>query len=370
VPHALFLGLTLTLGASACAGEDGGGRAADASSAAIGIGLDSVPFFDVASEDGTGEPVIVKVGSAVRLSSGTVAVADAGAQSIRFFGPDRRLVRSAGRAGGGPGEYADVSVLRQCAPDTLFVWDAMQSRLTLLDSTGALVRSFTYARPPAFFHCSRQSAFALQMPVAHVGRPDPSGVVPRLHSPLLLADVGGDSVGSLGVLPLGENRPLGRVTKVALGGDRIYVGTADSAWVDVYASDGRRIRAIEVGAPPRAPSTADYERAIDEMLAPFPDPGDRRRMKERLLEVPMPERMPPYVGLFADPDGTLWVDVSAPGDTLTTLRVFQRDGRALGTVRLPVRLKVFEVARDYVLGAYGSGDGQEHVVAYRVRRGA
>ena len=89
-----------------------------------------------------------------------------------------------------------------------------------------------------------------------------------------------------------------------------------------------------------------------------------------MMAMPMPELMPPYYGLFADEDGTLWVVTSMPGDTVTHLRAIAADGSIVGDIELPVNLDVFDVGRDYVLGAYLDEGGEQHVVLYGVTESA
>lgn len=359
----LVLGSLVSMVAG-CAGE-AETRATTAAAGALEV--DSQPSVTIRADDGSGTPVLALVGSGVRLSSGVIAISDRAERAIRYFGPDGRLLRSVGRAGSGPEEFADVSWLEQCAPDSLFVWDAIQHRATVLDAAGRVVRRFRLPGRPAIARCSMSGTFALHMYPAALRRPDPSGKAPPLVSPLLLTDAEGDSIGTLGEVQIGENRPLGIVTKIALSRDRLFVGTSDSAYVDVYTLDGTRLRTMKVGEPPRAPTAADYERAVDLQVAGFLDRNDREAMKEMLLRIPRPERMPAYFGLHADPHGRLWVQTSAPADSVTTFNVFDAAGNALGAMRLPGRLRVLEVGPDHLLGTYEASDGVEHVAVYPVR---
>lgn len=83
----------------------------------------------------------------------------------------------------------------------------------------------------------------------------------------------------------------------------------------------------------------------------------------------MPESLPPYRDLFADPGGRLWALVPAPADSMAELRAIGRDGRLLGSVLVPADLKVFEIGLDYVLGLYQEEDGEQHVALYRLHPG-
>ena len=93
----------------------------------------------------------------------------------------------------------------------------------------------------------------------------------------------------------------------------------------------------------------------------------RETGRQMLLRIPMPAVRPPYAGLFTDPAGNLWAQVSMPGDGETWLRGLGREGTIVADIRFPGDLTVFEVGRDYVLAAYEADSGEPHVVMYRLR---
>ncbi len=90
--------------------------------------------------------------------------------------------------------------------------------------------------------------------------------------------------------------------------------------------------------------------------------------KQRLMAIPMPEHLPSYSDLFVDPDGLLWAVTSAPGDEHTDLQVVAPSGQQIGSLRLPLEMRVFEIGSSYILGAFLGDDGQEHVAVYHLLR--
>jgi len=91
---------------------------------------------------------------------------------------------------------------------------------------------------------------------------------------------------------------------------------------------------------------------------------------ERLLRLPAPARLPVCSNILTDPDDNVWVVLSFPGDSVTTLRVFGRDDRVLGDVSIPAALEIHEIGSDYLLASGESADGEPWVRMYRVRRAA
>ena len=163
-------------------------------------------------------------------------------------------------------------------------------------------------------------------------------------------------------------RPLGKVTSVAIASDRVYIGTADSSRIDVYALDGRRLLAVRVSNPRRATTATHYDRAVDGQVAYFAELDLRQRVKKSLLTVPMPKELPPYSALLVDPAQLLWAVLSTRGDPDTRLQALSADGKVIANVRIPIGMTVFEVGADYILGAYDDDDGEPHVAVYRLRR--
>jgi len=352
----------------ACSAESNESAVAQGATGRGDLSVDSAPLIDVGAEGAAGEPAVLQAGAGTRLSNGVIVVADVAARAIVFFDSSGRLLRKAGREGRGPGEFLSAGWVGRCHGDSLFVWDRLQNRITVLDSAGKFARDYRTPGNPATMRCSRSGRFAIFMMPRNFGRPDPTGKSPRYTAPLWIADEAGDTLTSLGELPVGETRPLGKVSRIAMADDRVYVGTADSAFVDVYSLDGKRLPTIRVGTPVRAPTQRNYEKAIDASVVGLLDRNTRDAARRYMLKIPMPERMPPYTALFADPRGTLWVVTSAPGDSATTLRAITPDNRILGDVHLPAGLRVLEVGQDYILGTYEDEDGEPHVAMYRLRR--
>ncbi|HEX6315340.1 MAG TPA: hypothetical protein VFZ73_10800 [Gemmatimonadaceae bacterium] len=66
--------------------------------------------------------------------------------------------------------------------------------------------------------------------------------------------------------------------------------------------------------------------------------------------------------------GLLRVVVNESGDQETRLLGFDRDGRSAGSAAVPVGMRVFDVGRDYILGAREDRDGEQHVMVWRLHR--
>lgn len=78
-----------------------------------------------------------------RLSDGSVAAVDRTAAEVRIFDMTGRHLRSMGRRGEGPGEFADPYVLWITAGDTLWVGDYRPWRYNVFTAGGEFVRRVT-----------------------------------------------------------------------------------------------------------------------------------------------------------------------------------------------------------------------------------
>lgn len=198
-------------------------------------------------------------------------------------------------------------------PDSVFVWDGAQQRVTVIDATGAFVRQYRLPAEAnsvlATVECSSTGTFVLLGFPPDIRPPSEDGDSPHYQAPLWLADAVGRITHELGEVPVVESRPLGKITSIAVGPRRLVVGTNDSAFVDVYTLGGEYSRTIPIGVSLRAPTRRHYERAIDRQVAMLARPVEREEFRSRFLRIPMPEHLPPYGALVVDPTGILWVSV-------------------------------------------------------------
>ena len=344
--------------------------------------VEPTPFVDIHGVTAGGEPMFESAIAGSRLSDGTIVLGDALGSTIRFFDAAGKPVRSVGRRGSGPGEFQMLTWMGRCAGDTLFAYDRRQARMTVVSRSGTAVREYrvpaesTPGPAPALLACSG-GTFAMIVdgpgPVTKDGDLD----IMRRRGALWIAGSDGRITATPDTIALGEfvvmggggaPRPLGRATSIAMSGDRIYVGTADSAFVRAYALDGRALSGVAAGVAGRRATQAHYEAALDAILATAP-PQARDRVRPMMLQWPMPSTLPAYSAIRSDTDGNLWVTLSPPGSRSIELRAIGRDGRALGDVRIDLPLTVLEIGRDYILGTYEDAGGEPHVVALRLRRG-
>lgn len=327
-----------------------------------------------------------RIAGVVRLSTGTIAVADASNLTIALFTPQGALIRSTGRIGEGPGEFRTIASLRLCPADTLLVFDPALRRLTVFGPEGRLARTIDLGRtspgirPYDVWCTSRGSILALNRTAS-----PPSAIGPhRPAAALLLLTPGGALDRELDRLPGPERyfdgrqdfpRPLGRRTVVAVAGAMVYAGTEevakarDSIAIRAYHLPDGASRMFRAGAR-RIPITARLvDRFIDEQIG-FDDSGSNaanRRAYLRALDYPA--FLPAYIRILAEHDGRIWVEgYRAPGAATRTWRVYQPDGHLLATVTVPGSLELSVVEPRGALGIWRDADGTESIRLYGLVR--
>jgi hypothetical protein len=135
--------------------------------------------------------------------------------------------------------------------------------------------------------------------------------------------------------------------------------------VDAYTPDGRLAAALLVRTARHPPLRAQLERAVNALVAAVPQADVRRRARQQIIEqTSMPDLLPPYADVFSDIEGLLWVQVSFPGGSVTTLRAVSPLGRIIADVSIPCDLQIFEIGSNYVLGASEDRMDEPHVVVY------
>jgi hypothetical protein len=102
--------------------------------------LETAPVFGVGDATDTDSAMFARVTDARELESGAVAVADGGASVVHVFEPSGAYLVRLGRRGRGPGEFTGALSLAALGADSVAVWDAGQSRWTLVAGESPTVR--------------------------------------------------------------------------------------------------------------------------------------------------------------------------------------------------------------------------------------
>jgi hypothetical protein len=353
------------------------------------VGAD--PFLTLGVVLGPEVEQFSRIASVLRRSDGAVLVADGGSQEVRAFGADSEVLWRAGGPGEGPGEFRSLQGLHLLPGDSLAVWDTGPRRVTLLDPSGRLVRTFRPEPQPgaamaapvgrlsdaewiysggASFSASDGAGSSTERAAVRYYRAGPDGSwidsLATLRSREMFVRRDGGSIAVWGV-------PFGREGHTATGAGRVAWGESERAEWHVRHADGRRWL-VRLDAVPELVTDGDWARAVEERVPADADgdPEVRRRALGTYAEMTRPAAWPLFDNLEIDPSGHLWVQQYrapwADGGTRVWW-VFDPEGAYLGAVVFPGALDVHQVGDDAVVGVVTDELGVERVQVHRLRRG-
>lgn len=344
--------------------------------AGTGWRLAAAPQVEIEIEGG--------VAGIVGLPDGRLVVADGGASEIRMYDASPRLIRAAGRAGDGPGEYRRINAVGVGPGDTLWVYDFGTRRFTLLGSGlrvartvtlggdlanvggvamlpdgGFVVREFWSSRPTGGL------APGLRRDPAAVARVGVNGGVRDTIALVLGREVLVSSEGGRAVM----SAPLAaRAASVAWGGDGVIVSDQATFELRTYGMDGALRRVTRRPGLDLRLGSSDRDLLLAARLAPLPQ-ARRPARRIELEALPLPPTRPAHGEILVDVAGRVWVAAWVAGDGAPPAwSVFETDGRWLGDVPMPPGFTPGWIGEDRLVGVRHDSLGVERVAVYWVER--
>jgi len=354
------------------------------------------PSLTVGRTEGEEYEVLSSVTGAIRLSDGSIAVADGGARRVRLFDRAGRHLGSYGGAGQGPGEFDVLGLIGRWRGDSIGVWDSRLRRVTVFSRTGT-----ARTLPPAVVE-------GMAAPAAGWMEDGSLIVTPLITFAEALNARPGEARRKTRFIRV---RPDGRVvTALVLRGREVvvkrsgrsyypdpvlfgrssYLATSASGYVagenDTfelrrYTSDGQLVTIIRKPGAPR-PVTAGELRIAREEAEQARQNGLRAaaraasggsvtalaRPADLISDSPHRATHPYFDGLIVDGAECVWVREPAVGSATRSWLVFDPSGIWLGSVTIPDRLRITEIGRDYVLGVFHDELDVQTVRLYRLDR--
>jgi len=384
---------------AACGPEEGAGPAVVHDSAGVQIvestraawpsgaewRLSGEPVLQVGMAEGPPEYQFVRIEGLLRLPDGRIVVADGGSWEIRFFDSQGTFLTASGRRGDAPGEYRQITGLGYGPGDSVWVYDFGTRRFTVLTGSGELARTMNLGGALSAVGAVGRLSNGSFIVREHWSSGSRTGTVKSGLSRDLAAVAAvssdGATIDTIGLYPGREvyigsedgravmSTPLlAHSTSVALLGDRIYVADQERFEIGVYSSAGVLERLVRLLNIDLRVTQRDIEEAVAERLADEP-PERHAMMRSHLEAMDVPETRPAYGRLLVDSEGDLWVSehTSFPAEPIVW-RVFDPQGRLLGSVRVPARFHLHQVGDDWAAGVWRDDLGVEYVRLYGVEK--
>ncbi|MCI0436277.1 MAG: 6-bladed beta-propeller [Gemmatimonadetes bacterium] len=329
--------------------------------------------------EGSGPELFGQIASLDVDALGRLWILERQARELRVFDGNGAHVRTIGRSGGGPGEFATPLKVARAPNDDMWVVDPQNNRISVFDTTGAyregkiIAGGFIMMPWPGRFDDA--GYYYAPIPTRSAGRFEIVQV--RFDTALVPLDT-----------LLQPDDPLPRERFELTSGDgRMIAGVpfqgslinrlspAGTQWAlltDHYrlfevTAQGDTLRTITRPFTPMPVTEADRESAREDMEW-FVSQGGQVDWSK------LPSVKPSAESFFFDDEGRVWVQLIANGEDASRLvDVFDPEGRWLGTVRLPFPLSdsPFPLIRNSLL--YGVTEdelGVQYVVVARIVRPA
>lgn len=375
--YRLVLIFVISIAATACDNDSGRKAQVMDAPATSGVVSGVSPTAVATVGDEESAPLFAVVGATILDDQ--VVIANGGNATLVYADTAGQIEKSVGRRGSGPGEFANITWLSRCStsPPMAYVYDRGQSRMSVFDAQGELIRTYGVGelegRVPYRLACNHGGAFLA------VEWPFPRNVAGPYRADAGVAFLDGDGryTGTLARF-LGPERyrhassdgprPFGMDLYVAVGHNRLYVGTAEEYAIAEFSASGDPLDTIRWEGPQRDVRAEHVDTYIDNQLSGLE--GEERRRRERgWRQMEFPERFPAYQAVLVDPFDRVWVqEYARPGQERTTWWVFNPDYELEAQVETPAGLQVFEIDENYLVGLNRNEFDAEVVELYRVER--
>jgi hypothetical protein len=305
--------------------------------------------------------------SATSLDDGTIVVNDV--VQLKFFTPDGRFIRSAGRRGQGPGEFRQTREVCRLPGDTLLAIDYSDGRMTLWDRTGTHIRTVSRPGWVPFNSCFSDGTFIAQV----LDSASASGSGTEYVREHVRVRLDGTVVNRLGPLPISEyTGPVMREVSVSSAGNEVYVGDARTFEVRVLSLDGRVRRIIRVNEPPRRITEAEWRRLAERSVPPDASAEWREQLIGMTMAMKRPATYPAYAQVRSDGLKRIWIQGYEDRSAWT---VFDSTGAFLGHLNLEGAYrgrgpKLVGIGRDHVVLLRTDDDGAAHLTFHRLTASA
>lgn len=306
-----------------------------------------------------------------RLDDGRLVVVNRSARQLLMFSRDGEFLRSVGRQGEGPGEFADPVELGVIGGDSIVVWDWGLGRLQLFGPDGFPGRTVRL-QPPVV------------NPTGHVGMLGRHGIAIASHDlqpfemqltpqylQVLRYSWSGELLDTLATLPYGELGMVDTETNMmgsphfeskgvfATHGDQLYTSDGNSPEVRVHR--GARLESI-IRWEPRDLSVSEED--VEAYRAAWlEEAGDLAPLlRTRLDAFPFKDAFPAVMEIQVDPQGRIWTrNFARPGATANEWLGFAEAGEFVCSLSVPKALKVFRFDDGAVVGVHRDEMGVESI---------
>lgn len=363
----------------------------------VGTGWqDTVPWavtaaLSIGSESGGEEYQFGRIGDLDVAPNGDIAVIDQLAGVIRVFNDSGRFVRTFGRPGKGPGELSrSANGIYFVDGDSLLLLDPGERRKTVFAPEGTVGAVTPLPAGPTGQGWSRLTSGDFLMRGLTISRVDGKfafwdallGVRAdtAVSDTLFVFDYVKTDLG--GPPRIRVQLIVNNPTWARLADGRIAWTALDRNYVQIHDATGRLVSRVSSAQWTSKPITPADKAAMVELLRTKLQAigGDASFADSPQVEAPT--EFPAITAVRAGPQGTMWVQVMGPVESIdpmainapdradflggSTWHVLDSSEKFMGAIELPKRFRIFRMRDDAIYGAARDDNGVERILKLRI----
>jgi hypothetical protein len=343
--------------------------------------VDTLPTLDIGGSNTDESYQFHKIAGVMQLPAGRVLVVDRSSAALRFYNQNGVFEFRRGGKGNGPGEFQSPQLVPAFGKDSLLLFDSRAGRISVFNTDGQFQRHVYVPRPRGdAVGTAGGSILLFQTIVRFTERPGPYA----LPASYVLLNYRSGTVDTVGAFPgrtMFMTRDFGPMSSqlsvpfdvmpsAASGPAGFFITAGEAPEILSYDVAGRLRGIVRIVEPVRRVTEAEFV-AFAELEAKrhARDAAAVPIIRHVYLQMPRPSIMPAFDALLVDDTGWLWARTFRPDEQERALwLVFDPNGRAQGSVRMPRALEVHQIGSDFVIGTRRDEFDVEHVQRFRLRR--
>jgi hypothetical protein len=336
--------------------------------------VESEPALRIGQVEGEAAFQFYRIRAVDLAADGGLIVLDGASSELRRYDVRGHHQWSAGKQGGGPGEFQQPSYVGQQVDGSILIWDRAAARLTVIDAGGEAVATERHVAasgdPPNPYGVFNGGALMATFPRS-ITPPSAGSILTDTIDVWWYDRVTAErrilatSAGPVWVWTGRYQLPVPFTANPlrAVLGNRLVIASGGLPAVATYDSTGSVTSYYRLPGEATPVGPGDAQRLIEFWTENGYYGAPATAWQEWLDRMPVPDERPAFDRLIVSKDGHVWLRrfVINEDDRPATWDVVTPDGVYLGAVTTPARLELAAVGDGILAGIFRGEDDVEYV---------